>query len=367
VGLVRPSWIEVDLGAVRANVAAIAAAVAPAEICAVVKADGYGHGDVPIAEAALEAGATRLAVALASEGIGLREAGIEAPVLLLSEPLIEDIPEVVRWRLTPTVYHRPLFDALVTAAPPGYPVHVKVDTGMHRVGALPAAAVELASAVAASPLDLEGLWTHFPVAESDPVFTATQVEAFDAVVKQLADRGVRPRLCHAANTAGALNGPAARYDFVRIGIGLYGLRPAPDVAPDLELRPAMRVMSRVVHLQRLPAGTRPSYGRRRPLAHDSTVATVPVGYADGLTRQLGAAGGGALVRGKRYPFAGTITMDQALLDLGDDPVAIGDEVVFLGHQGDAEISADEWADRLDTINWEVVCGFGPRLPRRYVG
>jgi alanine racemase len=133
------------------------------------------------------------------------------------------------------------------------------------------------------------------------------------------------------------------------------------------LRPAMRVMSRVVHVQRLPAGARPSYGRRRPLAHDSTVATVPVGYADGLTRHLGAAGGGALIRGRWYPFAGTITMDQALLDLGNDPVEVGDEVVFLGHQGDLEITADEWADRLDTINWEVVCGFGPRLPRRYVG
>ena len=363
----RPSWIEVDLAAVRANVAAIAAAVAPAEVCAVVKADGYGHGDVPIAEAALEAGATRLAVALTSEGIGLREAGLDAPVLLLSEPLAEDVEEVIRWRLTPTVYHRPMLDLLMAQAPPEYPVHVKVDTGMHRVGAPPEVAIELATAAAAGPLDLEGLWTHFPVAESDPAFTSSQIEAFDAVVDRLASRGVRPRLRHAANTAGALGDPAARYDFVRIGIGLYGLRPAPDFAPDVELRPAMRVMSRVVHLQRLPEGARPSYGRRRPLTHESTVATVPVGYADGLTRHLGATGGGALIRGRWYPFAGTITMDQALIDLGDDPVEVGDEVVFLGRQGDAEISADEWADRIDTINWEVVCGFGPRLPRRYVG
>ncbi len=363
----RPSWIEVDLDAVRANVAAISATVAPAEVCAVVKADGYGHGDVPVAEAALQAGATRLAVALASEGIGLREAGIDAPVLLLSEPLLEDVPEVVRWRLTPTVYHPTLLEAFVAAAPPGYPVHVKVDTGMHRVGAHPDAAVELAATVAAGPLELEGLWTHFPVAESDPVFTTGQVALFDEVAARLAALGVRPRVRHAANTAGALGDPAARYDFVRIGIGLYGLRPAPDFAPEVTLRPAMRVMSRVVHLQRLPAGARPSYGRRRPLAHESTVATVPVGYADGLTRHLGAAGGGALIRGTWYPFAGTITMDQALVDVGNDPVAVGDEVVFLGRQGDAEITADEWADRLDTINWEVLCGFGPRLPRRYLG
>ena len=363
----RPSWIEVDLDAVRSNIATIAAAVAPAEVCAVVKADGYGHGDVPVAEAAVEAGATRLAVALASEGIGLREAGLEVPVLLLSEPLVEDAPEVIRWRLTPTVYHPSLLESLIAEAPPGYPVHVKVDTGMHRVGVAPDAAVELASAVAAGPLELEGVWTHFPVAEADPTFTSEQVVAFDVVLDRLAARGIRPRLRHAANTAGALGNPAARYDFVRIGIGMYGLRPAPGFAPEVELRPAMRVMSRVVHLQRLAAGARPSYGRRRPLARESTVATVPVGYADGLTRRLGVTDGGALIRGKRYPFAGTITMDQAVIDVGDDQVALGDEVVFLGRQGGAEITADEWADRLDTINWEVVCGFGPRLPRRYLG
>ncbi|HLE38624.1 MAG TPA: alanine racemase [Acidimicrobiia bacterium] len=363
----RPSWIEVDLGAVRGNVVTIAAAVAPAEVCAVVKADGYGHGDVPVAEAAIEAGATRLGVALVSEGVGLREAGIDVPILLLSEPLAEDAAEVVRWRLTPTVDRRLFLDALAAVAPPGYPVHVKVDTGMHRVGALPDAALELAGAVAAGPLDLEGVWTHFPVAEEDAEFTAAQVASLDRFLERLAGRGIRPRVVHAANTAGALGNPAARRDFVRIGIGIYGLRPAPGFAPEVALRPAMRVMSRVVHLQHLPEGSRPSYGRRRPLAKDSTVATVPVGYADGLTRRLAVAGGGALIRGKRYPFAGTITMDQAVIDIGDDPVELGDEVVFLGRQGDAEIPADEWAQRLDTVNWEIVCGFGPRLPRRYLG
>ncbi len=363
----RPSWIEVDLSAIRDNVKAVAAAVTPAEVCAAVKADGYGHGDVPVAEAALEAGATRLAVALVSEGIGLREAGIDAPIVLLSEPLIEDAAEVIRWRLTPSVYRRSFLDALLTVAPTGYPVHVKIDTGMHRVGAAPEMALELAAAVAGGPLLLEGVWTHFPVSEEDFDFTAQQVSALEGFLERLAAQGIRPELVHAANTAGALAHPAARRDFVRIGIGMYGLRPAPGFAPEVPLRPAMRLLSRVVHLQRLPAGARPSYGRRRPLAAESTVATVPVGYADGLTRRLAVTGGGALIRGTRYPFAGTITMDQALIDLGDDPVDLGDDVVFLGHQGGAEITADDWAERLDTVNWEVVCGFGPRLPRRYVG
>ena len=154
---------------------------------------------------------------------------------------------------------------------------------------------------------------------------------------------------------------------MRIGLGTYGLRPAPGYAPDVDLRPAMRVMSRVTYLRRHPAGTRPSYGRVRPLAQESTVVTVPIGYADGVPRRLADLGGSVLIRGKRHPFAGTVTMDQVVVDVGDDAVELGDEVVLLGRQGGEEISADEWAQRLGTINWEIVCGFGPRLPRRYLG
>ena len=363
----RPSWVEVDLEAVRHNVAAIAGAVRPAEVCAVVKADGYGHGDVPVAEAALDGGATRLAVALVSEGIGLREAGIDAPILLLSEPVADDVDDVIRWRLTPTVYRRSFLEALAAVAPVGFPVHVKVDTGMHRVGATPSEARVLAGEVAAGPLRLEGIWTHFPVAESDHDYTRGQVSALRSLLEELAASGIRPDVVHAANTAGALADLGARFDFVRIGIGMYGLRPAPAYAPEVHLDPAMRVISRVTYLRRHPAGTRPSYGRVRPLARESTVATVPIGYADGVPRRLADLGGSVLIRGRRHPFAGSITMDQLLVDVGDDPVDIGDEVVLLGRQGDEEISADEWANRLGTINWEIVCGFGPRLPRRYVG
>ena len=363
----RPSWVEVDLSAIRHNVRTIAGVVAPAEVCAVVKADGYGHGDVPVAGAAVDAGATRLAVALLAEGIRLREAGIEVPILLLSEPLGEDAAEVVRWSLTPTAYRRSFLDALTDAAPAGYPVHVKVDTGMHRVGASPSEALDLARAVHAGPLSLEGLWTHFPVSESDEAFTLGQVERFSALAATLAAEGIRSSLLHAANTAGALGHPESRFDLVRPGIGTYGLRPAPGYAPEVDLRPAMRVVSRVVYSKRLPAGSRPSYGRIRPLDDEATVVTVPIGYADGVARRLGQTGGEVLIRGNRYPFAGNVTMDQVMVDVGDDPVEVGDEVVLLGGQGDEEISADEWAMRLGTINWEIVCGFGPRLPRKYLG
>jgi len=362
---VRPSWVEVDLAAIGHNVTELARVSTPAEICAVVKADGYGHGDVPVAEAALAAGADRLAVALLGEGIRLREAGVEAPILVLSEPQLADAGELVRWGLTPTVYRMNFLDAIAQDAPPGLEVHVKVDTGMHRVGADAVAAADLCRAVAGGPLALGGLWTHFPVSEEDTSFTLSQVEELLALRDLLAAEGITPRLVHAANTAAAMAIPAARLDMVRPGIGIYGLRPAPGFGPEVDLRPAMRVVSRVAYLRRHPAGARPSYGRRRPLPRDAAIATVPIGYADGVPRRLAETGGEVLIRGRRHPFAGNVTMDQVVIDVGDAAVEVGDEVVLMGAQGDAEVSADEWAERTGTINWEIVCGFGPRLPRRY--
>jgi alanine racemase len=361
----RPTWIEIDLGAIRDNVAAIAAAVAPARVCAVVKADGYGHGDVPVAEAARDGGAAWLAVALVAEGARLREAGIEGPILLLSEPFPEEVPEIVRWELTPTVYRASFVDALAEVAPVGYPAHLKVDTGMHRVGASPEEAGRLAALIEQKGLTLEGVWTHFAVSEEDPVYTAEQTQVLMGFLGGLAAGGVVPAMLHASNTGGALGHPDARLDMVRAGIGIYGLRPSPGFHPEVPLRPAMRVVSHVSFLQRLAAGERPSYGRVRALPADSTVATVPIGYADGVPRRLREAGGEVLIGGKRYPFAGNVTMDQILVDVGDDPIEVGAEVVLLGAQGGEEITAEEWAELLGTIVYEIVCGFGPRMPRRY--
>ena len=358
--------MEVDLAAIRANAAALTSALAPARLCAVVKADGYGHGDVPAAEAALEAGAAWLAVALVTEGARLREADVEAPILLLSEPDPADAAEVVRWRLSPTVYRHSFLDALERVAPPGFPVQVKVDTGMHRVGAPPVLAAELARRVAASPLRLEGIWTHFAVAEEDPAYTALQLRGLRAVVEALAARGVRPGMVHAANTAGGLGLPAARLDLVRAGIGLCGLRPAPALAPGCLCARRCGSSPRWPTCSASRPGARPSYGRRRPLPAEATVATIPMGYADGVPRRLAENDGTVLIGGKRHPFAGSITMDQIVVDVGDHPVAVGDEVVLLGRQGAEEITADEWAGRLGVLPYEVVCGFGPRLPRRYL-
>jgi alanine racemase len=203
------------------------------------------------------------------------------------------------------------------------------------------------------------MWTHFAVADEDPEFTRGQIERFMDAVSPF-----EPPLTHLANTAGAVLHPEARASFCRIGLGIYGLHPCPDTRERVELRPAMRLVTHVSHVRRLEAGARPSYGRIRALAGPASVATAPIGYADGFTRGLSQTGS-ALIGGKRYPLAGMVTMDQIVIDVGDDEVVPGDEVVVLGSQEGESVTADEWAQELDTISYEVVCGIGPRVPRRY--
>ncbi|HLF61487.1 MAG TPA: alanine racemase [Acidimicrobiia bacterium] len=356
----RPTYAEIDLGAIRHNVAALAAVIAPSEVCAVVKADAYGHGDAPVAEAAVEAGATRLAVALVEEGVRLREAGIEAPILVLSEPDTSSLPEIATWSLTPTVYSNSCIEALGSSAP-GSEVHIKIDTGMHRVGASPRLLRDLVTSARGAGLEVAGIWTHFPVADEDPVFTRHQIEVFDEASSEY-----DAPLIHLANTAGAVLFPESRRSLARIGLGIYGLHPCAATRELVQLQPAMRIVTHVSHVQRLEKGARPSYGRIRPLAEDSTVVTAPIGYADGFSRRLSEAGV-ALIGGNRYPLAGTVTMDQIVIEVGESEVHPGDEVVVLGEQGGAVFDADEWARILDTISYEVVCGIGPRVPRRYLG
>ncbi len=370
----RPAWAEVDLEAVRANASALAGLAAPAALLAVVKADGYGHGAAPVARAALEAGATWLGVALVEEGIALRNAGIDAPVLVLSEPPRAAADAVVAHGLTPTVYTATGIEGLAKAvadAGPADPlgVHLKVDTGMHRVGCSVEDAPDLVEAISARPeLVLGGICTHLAVAdEPDNDYTVQQLDRFDALLRSLESAGVRPPLVHAANSAGLLAHDRARYDLVRAGIALYGVPPAPELADRLPLVPALSLRARVSHVKTLPAGSRMSYGLHYELDRPSRVATVPIGYADGVPRNLGIAGGEVLVHGRRARIAGTVTMDQLMLDVGEAVVEVGDEVVLLGAQGDDEITAGEWAEHLGTIAYEIVTGIGTRVPRRYDG
>jgi alanine racemase len=365
----RWAWAEVDLDAVAHNVGVVREVCAPAQVWAVVKADGYGHGAAEAAVAALAAGASGLCVALVSEGVALRRAGIDAPVLVLAEQPDDQLAAAVEHRLTSTVYSVAQIDALVAAGAHDHPVHLKVDTGMHRVGASAADAPRLAEAVrrAAPALRLEGVFTHLAVAdEPGHEFTVEQLDRFDLIVAELDAGGHAPDLVHAANSAGALAHPRARRSLVRAGIALYGIAPSDEVAHLADLRPALSLHARVSHVKRLPRGARISYGLRHTVDEPTTIATIPIGYADGVPRRLHATGGEVLIGGRRRPIVGAVTMDQLMVDCGDDDVEVGDAVVLIGRQGDEEVTAAEWAHRLDTIAYEIVTGIGPRVERRYV-
>jgi alanine racemase len=368
--ILRPVWAEIDHAALRANVETLARAVAPAAVLAVVKADAYGHGAVEVARTALASGASALGVALVEEAVELRDAGVDAPIVVLSEPSTASADEVVARGITPVVYSEAGIGALAKAAAAAgtrIGVHLKVDTGMHRVGCPPAAARARAELIASfGELRLAGLMTHLAVAdEPGHPYTEQQLDRFDAVVADLAPAdGV---VLHAANTAAAIDLLRARYDLVRLGIGLYGIPPSDALEGRIALRPVMSLRAEVTHVQRLAAGEGVSYGLRFTTDRPTTVATVPAGYADGVPRRLGDVGGEVLVRGRRCRIAGTVTMDQLMVDAGDLPVAPGDEVVLIGRQGGEVIEAAEWARRLDTIAYEIVCGIGPRVPRHHLG
>jgi alanine racemase len=363
----RPTVAVIDLEAVRHNVRALMPE--KAAVMAVVKANGYGHGAVPVAMAAVEGGAAWLGVAMVEEGLALRQGGVGAPVLVLTEFPPGSERDALDAGLTPSLYTRGGLDRLATAAG-GRPVgvHVKVDTGMHRVGLPPSEAVPFLHAVAAAGLQVEGLWTHFAKSEelNDP-FTSIQVERFNAVLDAVRSAGLRP-LVHAANSAAAMARPDLDFDLVRLGLAIYGLCPGPDLrepAAAAGLRPAMSWRSAVTMVKRVAAGERISYGQHYRVERESTIATVPVGYADGYGRRSSGKAH-VLIRGRRYPVAGTVTMDQLMVDCGDDPVQAGEEVVLIGRQGELHLTADDLAGWTGTINYEVVCGVSERVPREYV-
>lgn len=367
----RPTRAEVDLDAIRHNVRTLAARSTPAALMAVVKADGYGHGAVPVAEAAVDAGARWLGVATVEEAAVLRHSGRREPILVLSEPHPSSVEQLVELDLAVAVYSQPAIETLALAAARAgrtIPVHLKVDTGMHRVGARPEQALELARAISATPgLDLAALWTHCAVAdEPERPDTDHQLDLFEKVLGELEEAGLRPPLVHAANSAAAIAHPRSRYDLVRCGIAMYGIAPAPAMEGIVDLRPAMRLVSEVSFVKDVSAGTRVSYGLTYETPVPCRLATVPIGYADGVPRRLSSTGGEVLIRGRRRPVAGVVTMDQLVADCGADAdVEVGDEVVLIGRQGTEEVTANEWGTRLGTIGYEIVCGVGARIPRVY--
>ena len=369
----RWAWAEVHTGIIQDNVALISSRVAPAQVWAVVKANAYGHGAIPVAQAAIAGGATGLCVAIVDEGVALRRAGIMVPILLLSEQPVELAEMIVGYHLTPTISSTRFAAALAAAANAAdrtIDVHIKVDTGMHRAGVQPRELVMLAKFVDSfESLNIQGVYTHFAVAD-EPTHAANawQLAAFEAAIADLAKAGIDPPLIHAANSAATLSNAKSIFTMVRLGIAMYGLRPGPGVADLCEgLFPAMAIIARVSAVRWIEAGDAVSYGLRRPVESSTLIATVPIGYADGVPRALGTTDVEVLLNGVRRRFAGTITMDQLMLDCGtDSAVQVGDEVVLIGRQGTDTVTADEWADAIGTIGYEIVCGISPRMFRKYL-
>jgi alanine racemase len=365
---VRSTVAEVDLDAIASNVEAIRAR-SKADVIAVVKADAYGHGAEAVAETCFEAGAVMVAVATVEEGLALREGGVNGPILVLLGPTdSSEVAHAVAQDLVLVVWDveraRAISEAATTLRRSAR-VHFKVDTGLTRLGApTNEAPVRYRSIAALSHLEIDGIFTHFATADDpDTSNDREQLRRFREVVSALVDR---PRLVHAAASAGvAAFGPIDGTNAVRTGLAVYGLHAATHLAAELSLRPALSWRSRVHRIASVAAGTGVSYGHEYRLPRDGRIATVPVGYGDGLPRAAGK-GGAVLVRGRRVPFAGRICMDLVMLDVTDvDGAREGDDVVLIGAQAGARQSAEDLAEACGTINYEIVTGIRRRVPRRY--
>jgi alanine racemase len=369
----RATRAVVDLGAIRHNVRLVRAAVGPGvRLMAMVKANAYGHGAVPVARACVEAGATGLAVAAVDEGLALRRSGITAPLLVLGASAPEEHPEALRHDLTLAVGSLRMADNVAAAArATGVTarVHVEVDTGLSRFGVPAARAVEEISALAVLPgLEVEGIYTHFAAAEEpDRRSARAQLALFTGLLEALAARDVRVPLRHAANSAAILELPEAHLDLVRPGIALYGYHPAGSGADPRDLRPALTLVSTLARVEAMPAGTGVSYNHTFRTTRASVLGLVPLGFADGLPRLLSNRGH-MLVRGRRCPIVGRVCMDQTVLDVTNVPGArVGEPVVVLGCQGAERIGADEIGLHAGTNAYETLCRIGPRVPRDYCG
>jgi alanine racemase len=378
-------WSEIHLDAIASNVRALKRLLPPGcRLMAVVKANGYGHGAVRVARTALENGAEQLAVARLAEGVELRRAGVRAPILLFGYTPPENLQTVFSHDLTPTVYSfetARAYSAKAESAGRQLAVHLKIDTGMGRLGVLPnglstaepssgkeAELVEDIAAIDALPnIRIEGVYTHFAAADSaDKSYAHRQFDMFQSILDQLAASGLAVELRHAANSAATIELPKSHLDMVRPGISIYGFYPSHEVDRDIvTLKPAMTLKTRIIQLKKVPPGFHISYGMSYTTDRPTTIATVPLGYADGYSRKLSSRGT-MLVRGVRVPIVGRVCMDLTMLDVGAVPgVKMEDEVVAFGRQGASEITADEVAAMLETINYEIVSSLTARVPKVY--
>lgn len=364
----RPAWAEINLDAVFENIISIKGLLRKStRFMAVIKANAYGHGLLPIAKAAASGGADRLGVALLEEAIELRDGGIELPIQILAEVPKEGAWDIARYRFIPTVYTESFMEALIKTAIDqrvGINVHLKMDTGMNRAGTDVETAVRLYEMASKTGLiTVEGVFTHFAEADiPDGGYTKDQLEKFLALKKRLPSIG----MWHAANSAAAMFLPVSQLDMVRIGIAMYGLQPSVVRPSPVTLRPALTLKSKVALVKRIKRGEGVSYGLTYRAERDLDIGLVPIGYGDGYSRILSNKSE-VLVRGKRLKTIGNICMDQFVIEIPQDvKVAPGEEVTLIGNDGVDVIAAEEIAALLGTINYEVVCMVNKRIPRIYV-
>jgi len=380
-------WAEIDLSAIQHNIRQLRSILNPGtRLMSVVKANAYGHGMVPVANAVLAAGSDFLGVARYTEAMGLRRAGIRAPILIFGYTPPELTRELMANDLTQTVYSYQTARQMAEHAghsEKSLAVHIKVDTGMGRLGVMatdpragngsgegavdPAAVDEITAITKVPGLRVEGLYTHFATADHhDKIFARRQFDRFQQLKSALADAGSTFDLCHAANSAAIIDMPETHMDMVRAGISVYGLYPSNEVnCARIDLKPAMTLKSRVIHLKAVGAGFPVSYGASAQTRQPTTIATVSIGYADGYNRLLSSSGR-MLIRGLSAPVIGRVCMDQTMLDAGHIPnVKMGDEVVAFGPSDAGELPVAEVAEQLGTISYEVVTGVSDRVARRY--
>ena len=367
------AWVEIDLKALAHNVRTLKAWLNPnSKLMAVVKADAYGHGAVTIAQVALANGADSLAVATLQEWVELRRSGISVPILVLGAiDGVEDIQAARAWGVEPTVVSSEqaiAFDRTLAKLGKSLRVHLQLDTGMSRLGTNWQSAVEFVAEVRDLPnLEIASIYSHFATADDpDRTIMKLQQQRFTEAIASLTAAGLKPPLIHMANSAATLNNRCSHYDLVRVGLALYGLYPAPHLKDILDLKPVLQVKAKITQVKTIPPGEGISYGRQYLTDVDTEIAVVGIGYADGVPRSLSNRLE-AIVEGQKVSQIGAITMDQLMLRLGaGHNVRPGDVVTLIGQQKGQKITADDWADKLDTISWEILCGFKHRLPRIYV-
>jgi alanine racemase len=362
------TWVEIDLGAIENNIAYFCE-LSTAQVMAVVKANAYGHGSVEVARAALRGGAAWLAVARVDEALQLRKAEIEAPILILGYTPPGRINDLIQAGVSLTVWDKRQLEWMRDAAitlDSDVRLHLKVDTGMSRLGVRPVDVLQMVDMIESMPgLTLEGIFTHLARAdEAHPETTDHQLSRFDEVVETLAAEGRRPPIVHCANSAAALKRLGAHFDLVRVGIAMYGLNPSSETPVPAVIRPALVWKSVLAQVKTLLAGQGISYGHRYTTTREERIGTIPVGYADGFRR---VDGNRVIVGGRIVPVVGRVTMDQIMVNLDGLPeVEAGDEIVILGTQGKTRISAEEIAAQWGTINYEVTSGIAARVPRVYL-